>query len=179
MAINTLGDLLAHEVKDIYSAEQQIIKALPQMAAGANHSGLKKAFEEHLVMTRGQVERLETIFAEMDEKPTGKKCKGMEGLIEEGKELLKEKADPDVLDAGLIGAAQKVEHYEISGYGTARTLAGQIGRPEIALLLNKSLAEEEVTDNLLTQIARELMSQSRELVSAGREGAGAPVRRRK
>jgi ferritin-like metal-binding protein YciE len=153
MAIESLQDLYVEELKDIYSAEQQIIKALPKMAAGASHSNLKKAFEEHLVMTRGQVERLETIFAEMDEKPTGKKCKGMEGLIEEGEELLKEKADPDVLDAGLIGAAQKVEHYEIAAYGTARNLALQLGLQNHADLLQRTLDEEGETDKKLTALA--------------------------
>ncbi|HEX6694039.1 MAG TPA: ferritin-like domain-containing protein [Longimicrobiales bacterium] len=153
MAIESLQDLYVEELKDIYNAEQQIIKALPKMAAGASHSSLKKAFEEHLVMTRGQVERLETIFAEMDEKPTGKKCKGMEGLIEEGEELLKEKADPDVLDAGLIGAAQKVEHYEIAAYGTVRNMALQLGLTSHAELLQQTLDEEGETDKRLTGLA--------------------------
>jgi len=153
MAIETLQDLYVEELKDIYSAEQQILKALPKMVAGANHNNLKRAFEEHLEVTRGQVQRLETIFAEMDEKPTGKKCKGMEGLLEEGSELLKEEGDPDVKDAGLIGAAQKVEHYEIAAYGTARNMALQLGLESHAELLQQTLDEEGETDKILTGLA--------------------------
>jgi ferritin-like metal-binding protein YciE len=153
MPIESLQDLYVEELKDIYSAENQILKALPKMAAGANHTSLKKAFEEHLEVTRGQVQRLETIFKEMDEKPTGKHCKGMEGLIEEGKELLEEKGDPDVKDAGLIGAAQKVEHYEIAAYGTVRNMALQLGLTNHAELLQQTLDEEGQTDKTLTGLA--------------------------
>ncbi len=153
MAIESLQDLYIEELKDIYSAESQIIKALPKMAAGANHAQLKKSFEEHLEVTREQVKRLETIFTDLGEKPTGKHCKGMEGLIEEGKEMLEEDADPDVRDAGLIGAAQRVEHYEIAAYGTVRNLALQLGLTNHAELLQQTLDEEGETDKALTALA--------------------------
>ena len=153
MAIESLQDLYIEELKDIYSAENQIIKALPKMAAGANHSSLKRAFEDHLEMTKGQVARLETLFKELDEKPTGKHCKGMEGLLEEGKEMLEEEGDADVKDAGLIGAAQKVEHYEMAAYGTARNLALQLGLTNHAEMLQQTLDEEGETDKILTGLA--------------------------
>ena len=153
MAIESLQDLYIEELKDMYSAENQIIKALPKMVAGANHNNLKKSFEEHLEVTREQVKRLETIFTDLGEKPTGKHCKGMEGLIEEGKELLEEDADPDVRDAGLIGAAQKIEHYEIAAYGTARNMALQLGLTNHAELLQQTLDEEGETDKKLTALA--------------------------
>src|ERR1044071_374348 len=123
MAETGLRELYIDELKDLYSAENQIIKALPKMIKAASSPKLKAGFEEHLQQTRNQVERLEKIFKELDESPKGKKCKGMEGLIEEGKELMEEDAEPEVLDAGLIAAAQKVEHYEIAGYGPGRTSA--------------------------------------------------------
>jgi ferritin-like metal-binding protein YciE len=153
MSIETLQDLYVEELKDIYSAENQIIKALPKMAAGANPANLKRSFEEHLDVTREQVKRLETIFTDLGEKPSGKHCKGMEGLIEEGKELLEEDADPDVRDAGLIGAAQRVEHYEIAAYGTVRNLALQLGLTTHADLLQQTLDEEGETDKKLTMLA--------------------------
>lgn len=153
MPIESLQDLYIEELKDIYSAENQLIKALPKMAAGANHNNLRKAFEEHLDVTREHVTRLETIFKDLGEKPTGKHCKGMEGLIEEGKEMLEEKADPDVRDAGLIGAAQRVEHYELAAYGTVRTIALQLGLTDHAELLQKTLDEEGETDRKLTELA--------------------------
>lgn len=177
-----LRDLLVESMQDLLHAEGQLVKALPKLAKAARTAPLRQALETHLEQTKEHVERLKQSFDLLSVEAKAKPCKGMAGLIEEGQEVVDEGKNKDDVEAdlALIAAAQKVEHYEISGYGTARTLAGQIGRPEIALLLNKSLAEEEVTDNLLTQIARELMSQSRELVSAGgREGAGAPVRRRK
>jgi ferritin-like metal-binding protein YciE len=153
MAIETLQDLYIHELKDIYSAEKQILDALPQMAKGASHDELRQAFEEHHRVTEEQVRRLDTIFDELGEKPQGQKCKGMEGLIEEGKEMLKEKADPDVRDAGLIAAAQRVEHYEIAAYGTARTYAKQLGLDNHVELLQRTLDEEGQTDQRLSKLA--------------------------
>jgi ferritin-like metal-binding protein YciE len=153
MPIESLQDLYVEELKDIYSAENQLIKALPKMAAGANHNNLRAAFEMHLEETREHVTRLETIFKDLEEKPTGKHCKGMEGLIEEGKEMLEEEADADVRDAGLIGAAQRVEHYEMAAYGTVRTLALQLGLTEHAELLQRTLDEEGETDKKLTSLA--------------------------
>jgi len=153
MALESMQDLYLHELKDIYSAEKQILAALPKMAEAANHKALQRAFQEHLVMTQEQVKRLETIFTDLDEKPTGKKCKGMEGLLEEGKEILEEKADPDVRDAALIAAAQRVEHYEIAAYGTARTYALELGFHNHAELLQTTLDEEGDTDKRLNSLA--------------------------
>jgi ferritin-like metal-binding protein YciE len=151
--MESMQDLYLHELKDLYSAEKQILQALPKMASKANHNELRKAFEEHQATTEEQVRRLETIFDELGKKPGGKKCKGMEGLIEEGEELLEEDADPDVRDAALIGAAQRVEHYEIAGYGTARTYARQLGFDRQAELLQRTLEEEGETDERLTRLA--------------------------
>jgi ferritin-like metal-binding protein YciE len=156
--MNPLEELLHDELKDLYSAENQIIKALPRMAKAATSPELKRAFERHLEETRRQVERLEAIGDELEMKLTGKKCAGMEGLIEEGKELMGEVDDEDALDAGLIGAAQKVEHYEIAAYGTARTHAEMLGYRKIAKLLQQTLNEEGLTDKKLTQLAESLIN---------------------
>jgi len=153
MPIESLQDLYLEELRDIYSAEQQIIKALPQMAEGAHNPELRAAFEEHLEITCEQVRRLDSIFSELEQRPTGKKCKGMEGLIEEGSEMLKEKADPDVKDAALIAAAQRVEHYEIAAYGTVRNYARQLGLNTHVDLLQRTLDEEGETDKRLTTLA--------------------------
>lgn len=153
MPLESLQDLYVEELRDIYSAEQQIIRALPKMAEGANNPELRAAFEEHLQVTQEQVSRLEKIFSELDVKPGGKKCKGMEGLIEEGKEMLEEDADPDVLDAALISAAQRVEHYEIAAYGTVRNYARQLGLDSHVDLLQRTLDEEGETDKRLTTLA--------------------------
>jgi ferritin-like metal-binding protein YciE len=149
-----LQDLYVEELRDLYNAEKQILKALPKMAERASNQELQTAFQMHTDQTERQVERLERIFDDLGTKPTGKHCKGMEGLIEEGKELLEKKnANPDALDAGLIAAAQKVEHYEIAGYGTVRTLAEQLGFSEHARLLQETLDEEGETDKKLTRLA--------------------------
>jgi ferritin-like metal-binding protein YciE len=153
MAMESLQDLYLHELKDIYSAEKQILQALPRMAKNASHNELRQAFEEHQRVTEEQVRRLETIFDDLGQNPGGKKCKGMEGLIEEGKEVLEEDADPDVRDAALIAAAQRVEHYEISAYGTARTYARQLGFDKHVELLERTLDEESQTDERLTKLA--------------------------
>jgi ferritin-like metal-binding protein YciE len=153
MEMETLKDLLVEELKDLYSAEKQIIKCLEKMSKAASHPELKDAFKRHQVMTEKQVERLERICADLDVSPRGKKCVGMEGLIEEAKELISEKPDPDVLDAGLIAAAQHIEHYEMAGYGCARTYARQLGFSEQADLLQATLDEEGTTDKLLTELA--------------------------
>lgn len=151
--MSTLEDLYMDLLKDLYSAEKQIVKALPKMAKNAQSPDLQKAFQEHLRQTEGQVERIERIFAELDGSPRGKKCVGMEGLLEEGNELLKEDVEPDVLDAGLIAAAQKVEHYEIAGYGTARSWARRLGYNNAAKLLEQTLEEESMANEKLTKIA--------------------------
>ena len=156
--MNPLEELLIDELKDIYSAENQIIKALPKMAKAASAPELKRAFERHLEETRRQVERLDQIGDALEIKLTGKKCKGMEGLIEEGKEIMQEDLDENAIDAGLIGAAQKVEHYEIAAYGTARTHAEILGYNKVAKLLQQTLNEEGATDKKLSQLAESIIN---------------------
>ena len=152
-----LHDLFEDQIKDLYSAENQIIKALPKMAKNATSPQLRTAFERHLEETRNQVARLEQIAEELDFSPKGKKCAGMEGLIEEGKEVMSE-FEEDTLDAGMIGAAQKVEHYEIAAYGTARTHASMLGLNKVAKLLQQTLEEEGMTDKKLTQLAESVIN---------------------
>jgi len=158
-----LEELLVEQLRDLLNAEGQLVKALPKMAKAANSEALQQALETHLDQTKGHVERLKEVFALVGVPAKGKACKGMEGLVAEGEEVMAEAEGKDAAsaDLALIAAAQKVEHYEISGYGTARTLAGQAGLPAAAELLCQTLAEEEISDNLLTQIARELMSEAR------------------
>ena len=153
MKLKTLQDLFIHELKDLYSAETQLVKALPKMAKAATHEDLKAGFEEHLEQTKGHVERLEQIAEMCECKLTGHKCLAMEGLIKEGGELISEDAEEHVRDAGLIGAAQRVEHYEIAAYGTARALANCLGHTEAAELLGETLEEERATDEKLTELA--------------------------
>jgi ferritin-like metal-binding protein YciE len=153
MKLKSLQDLLVEQLKDLYSAENQLVKALPKMAKAAANPDLKAGFEEHLEQTRGQVTRLERICEQLEVSPKGKKCAAMEGLVEEGKELMEEDAGPGVRDAGLIAAAQKVEHYEIASYGSARTWAEQLGLDEAVKLLQETLDEEKATDEKLTQLA--------------------------
>jgi ferritin-like metal-binding protein YciE len=156
--MNPLDELLQDELKDLYSAENQIIKALPKMAKAASSPELRRAFERHLEETRRQVERLDQIGEELEIKMTGKKCKGMEGLLAEGRELMEEEFEEGTLDAGLIGAAQKVEHYEIAAYGTARTHAEMLGYRRIAKLLQQTLNEEGATDKKLSQLAESVVN---------------------
>jgi ferritin-like metal-binding protein YciE len=158
MKLNTLEDLLHHELKDLYSAETQLVKALPKMAKAATHEDLKAAFEQHLEETKGQVQRLEQIGEQMGKKLTGHKCKAMEGLVEEGSDLISEDAEDNVRDAGLIGAAQRVEHYEMAGYGTAAALARQLGHDDIAEILDETLDEEKLTDAKLTELAESVIN---------------------
>lgn len=153
MAVASLQDLYVEELRDLYNAESQIAKALPKMAKVASNEELRAAFQEHLTVTEQQIERLEQIFETLGKSPKGKKCMGMEGLLAEGKEHMAEVKKGDTLDAALIGAAQKVEHYEIAGYGTARSFAETLGRQEDAQLLQETLDEEAETDDKLTEIA--------------------------
>ena len=153
MKIKTLEDLLTDELKDLYSAENQITKALPKMAKTTQSRELRSAFEEHLRQTENQVRRLERACNDLGISPKGKKCVGMEGLLEEGKEVMTTAEEPSALEAGLIGAAQKVEHYEIAAYGTAAAHAKQLGFSSVAELLNQTLEEEKRTDEKLTRIA--------------------------
>lgn len=158
MAANKLAsmdDLLIMELRDLYSAEKQILRALPKMAKAATSKKLQKAFLDHHSVTEKQLERLETVFKELEVSPGRHKCEAMEGLLEEGSEIIKMRgdADPAVLDAALIGAAQRVEHYEIAGYGTARAFAKHLGYERVVSLLEKTLAEEKQTDVQLTELA--------------------------
>ena len=156
MEINSLRELYVEQLRDLYDAENQLIKALPKMAKEASSDELRQGIEEHLEQTRGHAERLEQIFEQLGEKPKGKKCKGMQGLLEEGKETLEEDMEEDTKDAAIIAAAQRVEHYEISGYGTARTYANLLSENEAAELLEETLNEEKETDQKLTQLAEEI-----------------------
>jgi ferritin-like metal-binding protein YciE len=156
--METLEDLYEDLLKDLYSAEKQLVKALPKMAKNADSPDLQKAFQEHLSQTEKHVERIERIFSSLEGSPRGKKCVGMEGLIAEGEELLKEDVEPDVLDAGLIAAAQKVEHYEIASYGTARAWAEKIGHDDHASLLQQTLDEEAMANEKLTDLAESFIN---------------------
>lgn len=154
--LNTLNSLLVQEIKDLYNAENQLTKALPKMAKAANDPALKDAFEKHLEQTKTHAERLEKVAEMLETSPKGKTCKAMQGLVEEGSEAVEETGDPAVKDFALIIAAQKVEHYEISGYGSARALANAIGLTEIAEILQATLDEEGDTDKSLTKLAEKL-----------------------
>ena len=156
MAVESLNELFVEQLRDLYDAENQLIKALPKMAKEASSDELRQGIEEHLEQTRGHAERLEQIFEQLGEKAKGKKCKAMQGLLDEGKEVLEEDMEEDTKDAAIIAAAQRVEHYEISGYGTARTYANLLGENEAAGLLEETLNEEKETDQKLTQLAEEI-----------------------
>jgi ferritin-like metal-binding protein YciE len=158
MKLDTLEQLYISELRDLYSAENQLLKALPKMAKGASSNELKEAFEKHLEQTRGHVERLEEIFEQLDESPKGKTCHGMKGLIEEGSEILKEDGEDSVLDAGIIVAAQKVEHYEIASYGSVRAFAQLLGKDEAAQLLQSTLDEESETNEILNRLAEGIVN---------------------
>ena len=153
MRLDSMENLLLHEIKDLYNAEKQLVKALPKMAKAAESDELRQLFQEHLEETKQHVQRLEQVFESMSKPARGMKCKGMEGLIEEGDELISEEGDPSVKDAALIGAAQRVEHYEMAGYGCARTYAEMLGMTEAAELLQTTLDEEKMADEKLNQLA--------------------------
>jgi ferritin-like metal-binding protein YciE len=156
--MKTLEDLYVDMLKDLYSAEKQLVKALPKMVKNTQNAELQRAFQDHLKQTEGHVDRLERIFSELGSSPRGKKCVGMEGLVAEGYELLQEDAEPDVLDAGLSAAAQKVEHYEIASYGTVRTWAERLGYQNAAKILQETLDEEGEANKKLTQIAESVVN---------------------
>jgi ferritin-like metal-binding protein YciE len=157
--MESLHDLFVHELQDLYSAEQQLLKALPKMAAAASSPELRTAFESHLEETKRQVQRLDQVFEELNESPEGETCKGMKGLIEEGSAMISEDADASVKDAGLIVAAQKVEHYEIAGYGSVCVFAGLLGIEKVKGLLKQTMAEEEAADQKLTRIAESIVNE--------------------
>jgi ferritin-like metal-binding protein YciE len=160
MAENGLRELYLDELKDLYNAENQLIKALPKLAKASSSDELREGFEQHLEQTKGHVERLEQIFEALDESPKGKKCAGMEGLVKEGSEVMSEDFEGAVMDAALIGAAQRVEHYEIAAYGTVIAFANQLGESEHASLLKETLEEEKETDEKLTSLSEEINSRA-------------------
>src|ERR1700736_6815441 len=153
LKLNSLRDLLLEELRDLYNAEQQLTEALPKMSKAAKAPDLKSAFNHHLEQTRQHASRLERIFAGMNEKAAGETCEAMKGLIKEGELIIKAEGDADVRDAGLIGAAQRVEHYEMAGYGTARTLANRLGEHQTAEILQQTLNEEGEANKKLTSLA--------------------------
>lgn len=156
--MDTLQKLYTDELRDLYNAETQLLKALPKMAKGASSQELKDAFEKHLQQTKTHVERLEQVFEGLGEKPRGKTCRAMKGLIEEGSEILEQDGDESVLDAGIIVAAQKVEHYEIAGYGSVRTFAHLLGQNDAAELLQTTLDEESETNDILNKLAETVVN---------------------
>lgn len=151
--VHNFKELFVHELQDIYDAERQIIEAMPKMVEKTTSKDLKSAFNQHLEQTKRQSLRLEKLFQRMEVEPEGEPCRGMQGLIREGENMMRNVKDPNVLNAALIAAAQRIEHYEIAGYGTARTWAEQIGDKEAARILDETLAEEKETDKRLTQLA--------------------------
>jgi ferritin-like metal-binding protein YciE len=166
MSAENLREALVDEIRDLYNAEKQLVKALPKMAKGAESDELREAFEQHLQETEGQVTRLERVFELLDEKPRGKHCAGMAGIVEEGSEKLQEDLEGSVLDAVLIASAQKVEHYEISGYGTAIAWAEALGLGEVCDVLNETLEEEKAADEKLSALAESGINQA---ATAGEE----------
>ena len=178
MEMESLRDLYIDELKDLYSAEKQLVRALPKMMKNATNAQLKEAFRNHLAETEGHVARLEQIFESLESSPRGKKCVGMEGLIEEASELLEEDAEDDVLDAGLISKAQHVEHYEMAGYGTVRTWAQILGEDQHVTLLEQTLQEEKNADRLLTQIAESSVNIDAETGDEADEEEETPARTR-
>jgi ferritin-like metal-binding protein YciE len=157
-----LRELYIEELKDLYNAENQLVKALPKMAKAASSDELRQGFEDHLEQTKGHVQRLEQIFQALGESPKGKKCKGMEGLVEEGSEVMHEDFEGALMDAAIIGAAQRVEHYEIAAYGTVCAFAEELGETEQNSLLNETLQEEKETDEKLTHLAQQINAQANE-----------------
>jgi ferritin-like metal-binding protein YciE len=172
MRKDSLRQLYIDELKDLYSAETQLVKALPKMAKGSSSAELRQGFEEHLRQTSEHVSRLEQIFEKLGEKPTGKKCLGMDGLVKEGAETLSEKYADAVMDAAIIGAAQRVEHYEIAGYGTVRALAEVLGEDEHVQLIEQTLQEEKETDEKLTQLAEQINAEAGEGASEATDDEG-------
>jgi ferritin-like metal-binding protein YciE len=166
MSNESLKELYVDELKDLFSAENQLLKALPKMAKAASSDDLRSGFEKHLEQTKGHVQRLEEIFELLDQNPKGKKCVGMEGLIKEGAEVMEENFEDAVLDAGLIGAARRVEHYEMAAYGAVQEIAKILGETKHASLLEKTLAEEKQTDDKLAELAKDINTQANE------EGSG-------
>ena len=161
MSVETIEDLFLDELKDLYSAEKQITKALPKMVKAASSSELSTAFANHLEETKGHVERLEQMFQLLGKKGTGKTCEGMKGVLAEGAEVIEDVEKGSIRDAGLIAAAQRVEHYEMAGYGSVRAFAKLLGKQEMVTLLEKTLSEEKAADDKLTQISKTVNQQAK------------------
>ena len=161
MKLENLQQLFVKELRDLYDAENQITEALPKLIEAAHHNELKQALQQHLKVTKQQITRLEQIFTKLNEKPTGETCKGMKGLIKEGDEVLSHEGDPSTIDAAIISAAQRVEHYEMAGYGTVRTYADLLGRDDMASLLQQTLDEEKEADETLSGIASSVNVEAR------------------
>jgi ferritin-like metal-binding protein YciE len=161
ITLENLQQLFVRELRDLYDAETQITHALPKMIVAAHNTELQEALQEHLQVTKHQISRLDRIFEMLNEKPTGETCKGMKGLLKEGDEIASADGDPSTIDAGIITAAQRVEHYEMAGYGTVRTYAELLGQPEIARLLQETLDEEKEADETLSDIASTVNVQSK------------------
>jgi len=168
MVANTLTDLYVEKLKDLYSAEHQILRALPKMVSVATHEALRDAFETHRLQTETHVERLDQIFEELGKSPKGKICRGVQGIIDEGAELMKEEPDAGILDVGLLSGAQSVEHYEMANYGSARTWAEQLGYSVHASLLQQTLDEEKQADELLTALAIQTINRDADAGISGR-----------
>lgn len=171
-----LKELYVEELKDLYNAENQLVKALPKMAKAASSEELRQGFEEHLEQTKGHVQRLEQIFRSLDESPKGKKCKGMAGLVEEGAEVMDEDFEGALMDAALIGAAQRVEHYEIAAYGTVCEFAKELGETEQESLLKETLEEEKETDEKLTKLAVQINPQANEAIKEDEQESGSKMK---
>jgi ferritin-like metal-binding protein YciE len=179
MEHNELKELYIDELRDLFDAENKLVKALPKLAKAASSDKLRAGFEEHLEQTRGHVERLEEIFEGLDEKPTGKKCAGMAGLVKEGEEIMDEDFSAEVMDAALISAAQRVEHYEIAAYGCVSAWAQLLGESEANALLEKTLEEEKETDQKLTQLAEEITVEAKGSGEEEEEGSDETIPGRK
>jgi len=171
MKIKTMDDLFLAQIKDLYDAEKQLVKALPKMAKAASSQELRQGFQEHLDQTKGHVSRLEQIFDQLGQKASGTKCEGMAGLIDEGEEIVDEIEQSPLRDAGLIGEAQKVEHYEIAAYGIVKTFARMLGHGQAVTLLEQTLNEEKQTDQKLTQLAESMINE--EAIQVGSSGGSA------
>jgi ferritin-like metal-binding protein YciE len=169
MEHSALKELYIDELRDIYNAESQLVKALPKMAKASTSDELRSGFESHLEQTRGHVQRLEEIFDALNEKPTGKKCAGMQGLVKEGEEIMDEDFEGQVMDTALISAAQRVEHYEIAAYGCVRSWAELLGESEAASLLEKTLEEEKATDQKLTELSEKINVEAKGQDEEGQE----------
>ena len=169
MEHSALKELYIDELRDIYNAEAQLVKALPKLAKASTSDELRSGFESHLEQTKGHVQRLEEIFDALDEKPTGKKCAGMQGLVKEGEEIMDEEFEGEVMDAALISAAQRVEHYEIAAYGCVRSWADLLGENEAVSLLEKTLEEEKETDQKLTELSEQINVEANSADEEGEE----------